>query len=155
MELLRPLPTTRTEHFLREACMAACRPAGPHPMMRTSVSILQPVDVLDDVFLGSESHEGIHEDLVLEHEECGDRVDVEPDGDSLVLIGVELCDACLSGEVSGELLDDGAHPPAGAAPGCPAVNDCNLVGLYEAVEVGLIELCNHISSLRRGYGSRP
>ena len=59
-------------------------------MMRTSVSILQPVDVLDDVFLGSESHEGIDEDLVLENEECGDRIDVEPDGDSLVLIGVEL-----------------------------------------------------------------
>ena len=79
MELARDFPTTVTEHLLRDAWMAACRPAGPHPMMRTSVSILQPVDVLDDVFLGPESHEGIDEDLVLEDEECRDGVDVEPE----------------------------------------------------------------------------
>ena len=76
-------------------------------------------------------------------EKCGDGVDLEPDCDSLVLIGVEFCDSDLSCELLCDLIDDRAHPPARTTPGCPAVDDCYLVALYELIECTLVKFGHH------------
>ena len=105
----------------------------------------EAVDISDDVLLGSESDEGIDEDIVLEDKECGYCVDVESDGDGLVVISVEFGHTDPSSEIVGKFLDDRSHPPAGSAPGCPAVDDGDLVTLHEGVKVGFVEFSNHLA----------
>ena len=65
----------------------------------------------------------INQFTVLNEDEGGDVHDAELHGNVAVLVGVALADHSFALKFGGDLLHDGGDAPAGAAPGCPEIND--------------------------------
>src|SRR5687767_11043852 len=77
---------------------------------------------------------------VLEQDHGRDRADAEPTRRDRIRVDVELRDLELV-VLGGDLLEDGADHPAGAAPGRPEVDEHRLVGLQDLLfEIRITDL---------------
>jgi len=78
---------------------------------------------------------------VLEEENQRDRANAEALREALILIYVNLCNLCLAGIFTGELLEDRTDHAARPAPGSPEVHHCEAIVLLD-------------KSLNRRFGAR-
>ena len=96
---------------------------GKGPPNRLGGPSLSPVrvDHLLDVLLRVRADDPVHQLAVLEQHQRGNAGDAQPDGHVGVLIHVDLGEGDV-GRLRGQLLHDGGHHAAGAAPGRPEIH---------------------------------